>query len=255
MTITLVGAGSVAYSALNGSSVSPSYPTGPILAGDLLLLWCGRKPSSAGAGSTTLSGWNNLGGGFAGGYGSTLGADTGNTELRCFSNLATGGESGSVAVSLTSNNIAWSQIVCFRATGTHETWSVVDLAFGAQLADGHIAVTMLSSRDWQPGDRACWGWCCPTDVNAGSQYTAHQISASGIGFGTAGELGEAASSTGNDVGGFTAHAAVLSGSATVAETISAIVGNTSNMRGLLSVVRMRTSTPPARAGDFFPFIH
>src|SRR3972149_850925 len=73
--------GAFAYSASGGTSVSPAYPTS-IAANDLLILTIGMKPSTANGGSvTTPGGWTpitSLTG--AGGYGATLGADTGNSN-------------------------------------------------------------------------------------------------------------------------------------------------------------------------------
>ncbi|MGH3986336.1 MAG: hypothetical protein ACRDTZ_03340 [Pseudonocardiaceae bacterium] len=185
----------------------------------------------------------------AGGYGATLGADTGNTNLHCFALIAAGGESGTVSVSLTTNNVAWAQIVQVR-NNTFESWNVANAATGSDSTTGAPISVVTGALPWQAGDFALWAFCAPTDVNAGAQYSAHQISASGIGFSVATEIDEAASGTGNDVGGFTAWATVTSGSGTVAATIAAVAATGTNARGPGLVVRMSPTVNQRLAGAF-----
>src|SRR3990167_9184161 len=78
-------AGAFAYSSANGVLVSPAYPAS-IASGNLLVLIIGMKPNVANTGSVvTPVGWTSitsLTG--AGGYGTTLAADTGNTNIFAF---------------------------------------------------------------------------------------------------------------------------------------------------------------------------
>ena len=93
-------AGAAAYSTQGGTTVAPAYPAG-ILATDAVLLFVGQKPSTANGGTvTTPTGWtlrDELTG--AGGYGTTVGIDTGNTNLRVYSwNTPVAGQTGTLSV-------------------------------------------------------------------------------------------------------------------------------------------------------------
>jgi hypothetical protein len=222
---------------------------------DGAIMFVGQKPSSANSGSvSTPAGWSALGNlNAAGGYSTTLGADTGNTNLYCFVLVAAGGESGSVSVSLTTNNVAWAQIIQVR-NGTFESWNIANPATGSDTSAGTSISVATQSMSWQAGDFALWAFCAPTDVNAGAQYSAHQISASGIGFGGATEIAESATSNGNDIGGFTAWALATSGSGTVAATLAAVAADGTNARGPGLVVRIRPTVNQRLAGAFLPLL-
>lgn len=103
-----------AYSAAAGAtSIAPAYPAG-IAATDALILIVGDKPTAANGGTvTTPAGWtlrDQLTG--AGGYGATIGADTGNTNLRIYTkDTVAGTETGTLAVTLAGVNVAWGFIV------------------------------------------------------------------------------------------------------------------------------------------------
>ncbi|MEM2889746.1 MAG: hypothetical protein QW358_00140, partial [Candidatus Hadarchaeum sp.] len=182
-TISYVGAGAVAYSAQNGASVAPAYPSG-IQAGDLLVVFVGMKPSTANSGSvTTPSGWTLiLNSGWMGGYGTTLGADTGNTCLWAFYKIATGSESGTLTISLSTNNVSWAQMYLFR--NTTKLWDVAGTWGSDNTSGTAVSVAFVSDPDVKGGDYILGAFCIPTDVTTPNQFSGHSLSQSGVTFGT-----------------------------------------------------------------------
>lgn len=253
MPATVVDAGAIAYSTGGGTSVAPPYPA-DVQAGDVFLLFVGQKPSVANSGTvTTPAGYNPLGSlTGAGGYGTTLGVDTGNCNLFGYAAFAVGTETGTLPVTVGTNNVCWAQLVGVRL-GHYDTLAFAGLTSGSDTAAGNLSVA-VGSQAWAADDLAVWAFCAPTDVNAGAEYSAHQITGSGLGPSGATEIAEAASSNGNDIGGFTAYASILSGSGTVPITFAAIAAaSNTNIRGPGLLVRIATTGTPARAGDFLPF--
>jgi hypothetical protein len=237
-------AGAAAYSALGGTTVAPAYPSG-ILATDAVLLFVGQKPSTANGGTvTTPTGWTlreEITA--AGGYGATLGADTGNTNLRVYSwDTPVAGQTGTQSVTLAVNNVSWAFIVRVPTSGG-------TLSYGS--ADGQrtttptspmsIALTNgASATAFTTGDIAVWAMCIPTDVTTPSQFSSQSITATGATFATAVEINEPDSTTGNDIGGYSAYALVSSGTSSTAPTVSvSLAGTLTNVRGGVGLVRIR----------------
>lgn len=238
MAITYQSAGAFAYSASGGTSVSPAYPAS-IAAGDLLLLIVGQKPSAANGGScSTPSGWTALtpitG---AGGYGATLGADTGNTNLYGFWKEAAGSESGSLAVTVGANNVCWAAIL--RLSNDSGRWSVAS-ATGSDTSAGNVSIAFGADPGVKAADYVIGGMCIPTDVTTPSQFSAEAFTQTGVTFGTVSEVAEADSGNGNDIGGFLCRAAISSGTSSAAPTMTATAGGTTtNVRGPGIFVRIR----------------
>lgn len=239
MSITWQSAGAVAYSASSGAgSVVPAYPSS-IAAGDLLILIVGMKPSAANSGSvTTPSGWTALtpitG---AGGYSTTLGADTGNTNLFGFWKIADGTESGTLSVSLSTSDVSWATI--HRLSNTTGKWSVAS-ATGSDTSAGNVSIGFGSDPGVQVGDYIVAAMCIPTDVTTPSQFSSEALSQTGITFGTVTEVTEPDSGTGNDIGGFIVRAAVSAGKSSAAPTLTATAGGTTtNVRGPGIFIRAR----------------
>jgi hypothetical protein len=231
-------AGAIAYSAQNGTSVSPSYPAG-IQATDQLVLVVGMKPSTANSGTVTRADWTLRGSlTAAGGYGTTLGADTGNTNLWIFTkNTVTGSESGTLAVTLATNNVSWAFIVRIPTGGGAVSYGS---SSGGDTTAGNVSVTLSANPGLTAGDLALWAMCIPTDITTPTQFSAHAITAAGATFATATEINEPDSGTGNDIGGFSAWTTVSSGTASAAPTVTATAGGTTtNVRGPLVLVRFR----------------
>jgi hypothetical protein len=236
-------AAAIAYSLGNNT---PSYPSG-IVSTDVLLLIVGQKPSTANGGTvTTPSGWtlrDELTG--AGGYGSTLGADTGNTNLRFYTkDVVTGSESGSLSVTVGTNNVNWMVIIRIPTGGGTTSFGASD---GSDTSAGNVSVACAADPGFTANDMAIWALCIPTDVTTPTQFSAHAITATGTTFGSATEIAEADTTTGNDLGGLIAWAMVTAGTSSGAPTFTATAGGTNtNVRGPGVVLRIRE----AAAADF-----
>lgn len=242
-------AGAAAYSAAGGTTVSPAYPAG-ILATDVVLLITGQKPSTANSGTvTTPSGWtlrDELTG--AGGYGTTIGADTGNTNLRVYSwNTPVAGQTGVQPVTVANNNICWAFMVRIPTGGGAKSYGSADgQRTTTPTSPMSIALTNgATATDFQTGDLAIWAMCIPTDVTTPTQFSAQSITATGATFGTATEFNEPDSGTGNDIGGYSAWASVSSGSSTTAPTVTVtLTGTLTNVRGPVVLLRVREGAAP-----------
>lgn len=245
--------GTTAYSASGGTSVAPSYPAS-IVATDQLVMIIGQKPSTANSGTvTTPSGWTlreELTA--AGGYGATLGADTGNTNLRIYTkDTVTAGLTGTVTVTIGTNNVSWANITRVPTDGGTISYGSADgqrtttptSPLSVALTDGTSATAFAA------GDFAIWAMCIPTDVTTPAQFSVHTITSSGITFNATAELVEPDSATGNDIGGFVARVVVSTGTGGGAPTVGAtLAGTLTNVRGPIALLRMR-ETLAVRTGD------
>lgn len=227
------------YSASAGTSISPAYPTG-IVADNLLILTIGMKPSSANGGSvTTPSGWTpitSLTG--AGGYGTTLGSDTGNTNIFGFYKVATGSETGSLVVTISGNGVSWARMHKLSAA-VGSTWDVAGTT-GSDIAAGNVSITHSANPDVTAGDYIIGAMVIPTDVTTPSQFSAEALTQSGVTFSSVTEVGEADTTTGNDLGGVVYRASVTAGTGTAAPVFTATAGGTTtNVRGPGIFIRIR----------------
>lgn len=238
MALGTPSVGGIAYSAQNGTSVSPAYPAS-IAAGDALLLVVGQKPSTANAGGvTTPSGWTLLSDNLAqGGYGTTIGADVGNTNLRVYTkDVVNGTETGNLAVTLSVNNVSWGVIVRVPAAGG--TILYVHSEGADTTGAASMSVTGSPNLEVTTGDVYLASFCMPTDAVTG--WSAFTIAQSGITMGTEAQLAFPDSGTGNDIGGLIFYGPVTSGSSTAAATMSATAaGTVTNVRGPGTIVRVR----------------
>ncbi len=240
MAIIRGAPGALAYSALNGTSVSVPYPASNG-AGDKLVLFVAQKPSTANSGSvTTPAGWTLVTSiSAAGGFGITLSADTGNTNLYVFERIVpAGGLSGSLSVSLTTNNVAWAYMEWLttdsrgwqNSAGSTGSDSLGSVSFNCQFTDPGVSA----------GDFALVALCIPTDVTTPNQFSSQTLSQTGVTFGTFSENSEPDSSVGNDIGGWTGYAPVLSGTGSGNILFEVIAtGTTGNTRGPAVFVRVR----------------
>ncbi len=237
--ITYQSAGAVAYSAAGGATVAPAYPAS-VAEGDLLVLIVGMKPSTANSGSvTTPAGWipiTSLTG--AGGYGGTLGGDTGNTNVFTFYTVAVGGETGTLTVSLTTNNVSWAQM--YRLSNATRGWDVAGTTGSDATGGAAVSIAMSANPGVTAGDYILGAMVIPTDVSTPGQFSGEGLSQTGITFGAVTEISEPDSGNGNDIGGFTYRAPVSSGTASAAPTLTATAGGTTtNVRGPGVFIRVR----------------
>lgn len=237
--------GTIAYSSSGGTSVAPSYPSG-ITTNSGLVLVVGQKPSTANSGTcTTPSGWTLVGGsGWEGGYGATLGADTGNTKVYVFTkDTVTGSESGTLSVTVGTNNVCWAQILRVQSD-IPVTWSAA-VGFGGDSSGGNVSVTASSDPGVTVGDFVIGGMCIPTDVTTPAQFSAEAFTQTGVTYNTAVEISEPDSTTGNDIGGFLCYATIASGTSSAAPVLTATAGGTTtNVRGPGFILRLRGTYIP-----------
>lgn len=243
--ITYQSAGTIIYSASGGTSVAPAYPAS-IAAGDLLVLVIGMKPSTANGGSvTTPAGWTSvtsLTG--AGGYGVTLGADTGNTNVFTFYKVAAGTESGSLTVTIATNGVSWGQI--YRLSNATGSWDIAGATGSDIVGDTTVSIAMGTNPGVTAGDYILGAMVIPTDVTTPAQFSLEALTQVGVTFGSVTEISEPDSTTGNDIGGFTMRAPVSSGTASAAPVLTATAGGTAtNVRGPGVFVRVRETIVPA----------
>lgn len=239
--------GALAYSAASGTTVAPSYPAG-ITTRSALILLVGQKPTTANGGTvTTPSGWTLLGSitggndGNTGGYTTTLGADTGNTNLLAYAkDTVTSSESGTLTVTVGDNNVAWAAIIRLQSSDDC-TWAFA-VGTGKDTSAGNVSIA-TGSMAVAAGDHLIAAMVIPTDVTTPSQFSAQALSQTGTTFGTVTEIAEPDSTAGNDIGGFIVEAPVSSGSGSGAVTLTATAGGTTtNVRGPGIVLRARVAS-------------
>lgn len=239
--------GARAYSAASGTTVAPSYPAG-ITTRSALILLVGQKPTTANGGTvTTPSGWTLLGSitggndGDTGGYTTTLGADTGNTNLLAYAkDTVTSSESGTLTVTVGGNNVAWAAIIRLQSSDDC-TWAFA-VGTGKDTSAGNVSIA-TGSMAVAAGDHLIAAMVIPTDVTTPSQFSAQALSQTGTTFGTVTEIAEPDSTAGNDIGGFIVEAPVSSGSGSGAVTLTATAGGTTtNVRGPGIVLRARVAS-------------
>jgi hypothetical protein len=218
-------------------------------------LFIGQKPNVANGGTvTTPTGWtlvDSLTG--AGGYGATLGVDTGNTNLFVYrKDVVTGTETGTLTVTLGQNDTAWAFMVRVgyaagntigygSADGQRTTAPTAGTPFAVALTNGTTATNL------QSGDLAIWAMCIPTDVTTPAQFTAQSVTSTGTTFAAAVELNEPDSSGGSDIGGYSAYSSATAGSSTVAPTVTVTAaGTVTNVRGPIVLVRLREVAIPGQ---------
>lgn len=239
MALSFLAAGATGYSAQNGASVTGTYPS--ISIGNLMVLIIGMKPSTANSGSvTTPDGWTpitSLVG--AGGYGATLGADTGNTNIFAFYKVVIGETTGgTVNVTVANNNVCWAKIMSYSsAVGTG-----FDLAgtTGSDTAAGNVSIAFGANPGVTNGDHILAAMCIPTDVTTPAQFSAQAITQTGMTFAAITEVEEQDSGNGNDIGGFIVRTNATAGTASAAPSMTATAGGTTtNVRGPGIFIRIR----------------
>lgn len=246
VTVLSYGAeGALAYSGASATSVAPAYPTG-ITTKSVLLMVVGQKPTAANTDQvTTPSGWTLIASLIgAGGYGATLGNDTGNTNLYVFAkDTVAGTESGTVTVTIGntgSTGITWAQILRIESN--------VDIARSYAAADtsrtttptSPMTLTFGADPGVTAGDYVIAAMCIPTDVTTPAQFSAQSFSQTGITFGTVVEVSEPDNSQGADIGGVIVRAPVSSGTSSAAPSLQmTLAGTLTNVRGPAIFVRVR----------------
>lgn len=210
MATTFGASGTVAY---GSTSVAPTYPAG-ITAGDMLLLVVATKPASATI--NTPSGWSASADATATGTFGTNGVDAGPTKITVLIKVATGSESGSQSVSITSGNASWGVIYRISSTngtfdggtkGGEDTSSGTGFSVAVNMTSNPIPTgALVIALAAKPTDAGTWG--------------SHTIAASGLTFGTITEIAEYLTTTGNDIGGAAWYGNVTAGTSASNPTVT-----------------------------------
>jgi hypothetical protein len=256
MAFTYDSIGTVVYSTAGATSLAVPYPT-TVTVDDLLLMFVGQKPSTANNGTVTADdtgplGWFLTSNVIEGGYGATLGADTGNTRLRMFHKYALGTETGNTNLTLASNNVTFAVIVRLlkdSRTITGKQTSFRTYAWNGKTTSGNVNINLtdetsnFASRGLIANDPVFVCMVIPTDVTTPAQFTNYGINVAGATFSAITELAEFDSDVGNDIGGFLALATVTSGvNPTPTPNITATVaGTTTNVRGPVQLWTIQVS--------------
>ena len=222
-------------SAVGSTSVAPAYPV--VSAGDMLLLFVATKPASATI--STPSGWTALAS--ASGTTGSDGADTGPTKMAVFWKIATGSESGTQSVSISSGNSSQAYIVSY--TKTLGYWSTPAFLTYIRTSGGsaYSATFTAPNTSWlQPGDYIEFNASIPTDAPS---LSSGSPASSGITWG--GSVGGAIypTTTGNDSSIIDVSGDVASGamSGTTITVTTSMSGTLTNVYGPSILVRLRDS--------------
>ena len=248
MAITWQTRGTAAASASNGTLVTVPYPASSS-EGDKLIMIIGQKPVTANGGTcTTPANWTLVGSIMSqGGYGTTLGPDTGNTNIYVYERtVPAGGLSGSLGVTIGDNSVSWG--IMHRAT-TDSTWDTVSAVFGG--GNQKLSTDMplsVGSTTLEMGDAVLGAFCAPTDATTG--VTGCNFFQSGTFFSTVtSEYHE--SGNGLDIDGVTFESNVVSDGKTADLGISMrYSGTLTNCQGPGCVVVVRDNGTYKRTGTY-----
>lgn len=220
-------------SGVGTSSISVPYPTG-ITGGDMLILYMANKyPSN---GPTTPSGWT-LGAQASGGHGSS-GVQTGNVYITAYWKVADGTETGNQAVTITSGNSAYGQILRYTKAA-EKPWISPVFTSGAQNTPG-LAWSVVSGAD--PGLVTGDVLLALSANNTSSiTWTAEACVVTGITFAAAVERRDSSTTQGDDCGILATEHTVTAGtsSGTIAYAATASGTTTDAPCGATIFVRLR----------------
>lgn len=227
-----------AWAASGGTAVSPSYPTG-IAAGDLLILAVGQKPSVANSGTATASDgtWTLLGtSGWEGGYGTTVGVDQGNLQGSWWTKVATGSESGTTSVALTSSSSAQGMII--RVTMADAENADLSLVTYGSATTPMTGVTLASDPGATAGDLVLSFMFDRSDSTAGGYAIAGpSVSWPGVVISASTGIAQTGTTLGNDMKSLANWHTVTSGTSSGAPTMSS--STLYSPRGPGGVLRIR----------------
>lgn len=215
---------------------------------DLIVIYIATKPDTVAP--TTPSGYTLIGS--AAGGGGTTGVDAGPTAVYLYYRIATG--TGTAAdlpgsSTITGNNVsAWGTIAYRRAAGT--TWDIAGVGAADSTTGTPHTVTMSTNPGLTVGDYIFTIGVIPTDVTTPSQFSAQTVAATGLTTVSLTEIAEIDTTAGNDMGGWLADGAVVTGTSTAAPTVSATAGGTTtNVRGPIFIARIREVTPTIKSAS------
>lgn len=242
MTVSIVNWNNSAYTA--SASFTMNMPANT-LAGDFVLCFIVMKPLTANGGnaSTTTPGWTLLGSHIAGGYGSTLTDDAGNTKVFVFYKHIT--DLSSLVIDLSDHSVAGHRLVSFRSDTMGYLTPVMVTANRDTAATSSTTLTSSSALALAAGDFLSAVFVIPTDVQTPNQFSAEAFTSTGITFAAAQGQVEFDTTTGMDLGGNIANSAVTAGSGNnVVNWTMSVAGTLTNVRGPVVFVRVRDDGAP-----------
>lgn len=242
MTITHVSTSTTVYGT---TSATPAYPDS-LAVGDLILMPAGAKPITASGLSWTVPAGFQMGiqRNNAGGYGTTLDADTGNTSVAIFYRIADGTESGTATLTPagSGSDCCWSNMM--RLTKTRGVWDLGS-ASGTDTAAGDLSLAMGTDPGIVGGDLLVCAFCDPTNANPGANLSAETMACTGLTLGAVTEVVEPVTSLGFNVAGVILTCPVTSGdSAANLLTVGATAATGTNVRGPGVLLRVRENFSP-----------
>jgi hypothetical protein len=214
----------------------------------VLTLW--QKPATANGGTAvTPPGWVLAGENLAqGGYGATLGADTGNTNIRVYTKTADGTETGTLTVTVGSNNVAVACIANYTTTSTG--WAATTTAYTSVdiTPSGGLYTAQTGTIDLAGGDMLHYVLGMATDSVPGSWDSLLELTCPTAYIAPGTDRNSFGTSTGNDLGGYSGSAMVGNGASAGEVTLSRqTTASLTNIRGPVIVLRIREAVPVAPA--------
>jgi hypothetical protein len=243
--VETAGGGAIAYGALGTltttGTTAPNiaYPSG-ISEGDLLIMVLGNRPNASTF--STPSGWTAPSGNTATGGAGSEGAGTGVVRATVFTRVATGTESGSFALSLSSGTSVVGGIFRVGRT-TGKNWSVA-LASGSDSSAGtSYSAAMGSDPGVTSGDLVFVASVTSEDTPT---FASEALSQTGVTYGTMTERIDQAVTTGNDLHLVLSEHAITSGTSSAAATytMTASGTNAANTAGVSIMIRLRQVDQP-----------
>lgn len=254
-----VSFGTIGATSDGTTSIATAYPAS-IAANDLLLYFAASK--FAGTTHSDPSGFTLLVNETAG-VGSNI-ADSGSVVASMWRKIATGSESGTESVTVTSGNVA--QGIIARLTRSGGVGFIIDATKGRWSTDNTnpVSVTFDDPITLETDDYIMVFFARNTDLgSAGTAFTAASLTASGATFSSFTQRATTATTTGLDMRVDLIDFTVTAGSSSVAAAFSGTKSGTTQGEGPVLMVRVREdagaprSAPPFRsqAARFAPLFH
>jgi hypothetical protein len=183
-----------------------------------------------------------------GGYGATLGADTGNTNIRVYTKTADGTETGTLTVTVGSNNVAVACIANYTTTSTG--WAATTTAYTSVdiTPSGGLYTAQTGTIDLAGGDMLHYVLGMATDSVPGSWDSLLELTCPTAYIAPGTDRNSFGTSTGNDLGGYSGSAMVGNGASAGEVTLSRqTTASLTNIRGPVIVLRIREAVPVAPA--------
>lgn len=214
-------------------SCTPAHPAG-LAAGDYELLLCTTKyPAN---GPATPAGWTKEY--EAQGGAGASGVDAGSVLVTVFSRIATGSESGTVAVTATGSNVVLGRIYGYRKTDAAAAWAIGVVGGADNTGNSNWSVTASAAIDLTVGDIVVIYTGCNSD---GPSFSVFAIAATGITFGAQAARGGNLITTGDDVQHICRDTTISAGTAVQAPVYTMTVSGAGvdSPAGVTAFIRLR----------------